>query len=140
MKLVHEEEYKGLKIVIRATFEDKMGVRLNSDSKWHMGAVYLYGEIKEGHAKIVKTFDTQHDYDIGYDDYQITYKRVYKRTGILKLKKEYHIIHIKDEYEKVLPLFVERMKVVADDYRDEENRKKRNKETTDGLPDSLSGL
>lgn len=140
MKVVHEEVYREVKISVRALFKDDRGIRINSESEWLMGSVYLCSEIKDDKGKSLKVFDTQHDYDIGYDDYQIEYKRKHERVGLLKLKRKCSIIHISEEYDRVLPLFIQRVKIEVDAYRDMKDRGSRNKKITDGLPDSLNNL
>lgn len=140
MKIVHEEAYRGLKIVIRATFDDQIGIRLNSKEKWHRGEVILNCDIIDIDKEIIKTFNTSRDYDTGNYEFQITYQRKFNRTGFFNMKKDYYIVHIKDEYQRVLDLYIRRVVKYVDNILDEKERKKINQEITDGLPDSLLSL
>ncbi|MGG0667787.1 hypothetical protein ABE073_04575 [Lederbergia citrisecunda] len=140
MKAVHKEAYKGYEITVNATFDDNTGVRISKDHDWCMGEVILSCKITDSRGKVNETFNTSQDYDIGSDKYQIAFQRKFNRSGFLNLKKEYYIVHIADEYNRVLPLFIERAKREVDYLAYSENKKKSNQEITDGLPDSLKNL
>ncbi len=140
-KIVHEEEYKNHSIEISARFVDSYGIKLNN--KWHNGAVYIEGVIRDSEHKerCRLSVDNNHPFrDYDESPYAIMYHSERVRYGFLKLKSYKKLIHISDEYERVLPLFIKRCKDEVDRLVREQEMKNYEQNVTDGLPDSLKEL
>lgn len=138
MKIVHEEWHKELLVLVKAKYFDDYSIKV--DGEWHKGRVVLKCEIYNRVGDVVREFDDGLGMWSSGGKFSITFKRKYNRQGFLKLKRIVSIEHISDEYDRVLPLFIEESLEIAEGYVEKEYRNKNNKLVTDGLPDSLKGL
>src|SRR5690606_22777040 len=134
-KLVHEETYKEHSVKVYAEYIDDYEMQVNDE--WFEGRVMFYATAEKKNAnKPVEIYPNP----IDDNDFWVSFKRKVERYGFLKLRKQYSIVHISEEYERVFPLLLSYCKKRVDKIADREERMKHNQKITDGLPDSLREL
>ncbi|MCM3109898.1 hypothetical protein [Lederbergia lenta] len=137
-KIVHEEVYKDHIVKISAEYKKDYGIKVNGE--WYYGRIDLHGEILDNTGNYLTTISNDEYRHYENSKYAIMFHRQYIRYGFMKLRKEYSVIHISDEYERVFPLFLDRCHKYVDNVVEDNAVKLSEQEITDGLPDSLKEL
>ena len=135
---VHEKWYDNHLIEITARYTDDYEEWINGDR--YTGLVLLSCNIINNTGDTIKTSNNHSEVFSSDENHTIRFQRKVDRYGFMKLKRKYSVIHIADEYERVLPLFLEYCREIVDRLARKQKRDIDCKKITDGLPDSLRDL
>lgn len=135
-KVVHNEKIDDYLLVVTAKYENETATKIKEE--WFEGRVVVECCVYDKNNSLIASYDNKSD---NYDyPYHIGFKRKYERYGFMKLRKREYMVHISDEYERVLPLLLESSRGIARKLVEKETKKNLAQYMTDGLPDSLKNL